>query len=526
MFRRDGSSVSHGVEISKKLVLINSASSIVTRLFNVGVLVWMYQYLLARISDSEFSLYPVVMAIMIIFPPLTTVLTAGISRYIVEAYARHDEARVTQIVSTMFPMLAAAGVAMLGIGGTLTWFVDFVLKIDADRVSDARLMLSLLVVIAVLQMMSVPFNCGMNVRQKFVWENLIQVATDLLRIGLLLSLLLGVSPRVLWVVVATFVATIFKLTVSFILSRRLVPALRFDRKAIEWQSASKLTRFGLWSTLGQVAELIRNSADPLILNRLAAPLDVNNFHLGATAQIQIQSLALTATAPLQPAMTAMHAVGSTARLRNVYLTGGRYALWTVMLISTPLMIFHREIMTLYVGHEYAEAGLVMLLLLGIFPIGYGSAFIGKIAVATAQIGPLTTRLIGIQCLNLALTFYLVGGLGFGAIGSAMSTYLVFLVCYPLMIWPLGCRLTDTPLMQFFRETVFPGLAPAMIAGLVALAMQRFVGPTTWTSLGLCAATVGIVYLLVLWRFCLQPYDRATIAQVISRLSRSSPERGA
>ena len=53
------------VPISKRLVLINSASSMIARMLNVTVLLWLHRHLLGRISAEEYSIYPVLMAVMV-----------------------------------------------------------------------------------------------------------------------------------------------------------------------------------------------------------------------------------------------------------------------------------------------------------------------------------------------------------------------------------------------------------------------------------------------------------------------------
>ena len=132
------------VEISKRLVFINSASSLVSRVLNVSVLIWMYQYLLRRISAEEYSLLPVLGSIMLFAPLLTTVLTGGLGRYIVEAYAKGDERRVTQIVSTMFPLLLGAGFLFLALGWLFSWHIDRILTLSPERLWDARIMMGLM----------------------------------------------------------------------------------------------------------------------------------------------------------------------------------------------------------------------------------------------------------------------------------------------------------------------------------------------------------------------------------------------
>mgnify|MGYP000709419330 CR=1 FL=1 len=101
------------VEISKRLVIINSVSSILTMAIEVLFNFWLYQYLIRRITPEEFSLLPVVMSIMIFIPLLTVFFTSGIGRYIIDAYARGDEEGVTRIISSIFPFLAVCALLLL-----------------------------------------------------------------------------------------------------------------------------------------------------------------------------------------------------------------------------------------------------------------------------------------------------------------------------------------------------------------------------------------------------------------------------
>ena len=98
-----------GIEISKKIIIINSISSALALLINMSVLIWLQQYLLNHISASEYSLIPIVLSAMAFAPLLTTVLTGGLSRFVTAAYAKGDLEQVSTICSTMFPILLLAG---------------------------------------------------------------------------------------------------------------------------------------------------------------------------------------------------------------------------------------------------------------------------------------------------------------------------------------------------------------------------------------------------------------------------------
>lgn len=507
------------VAISKRLVMINSASSLVTRMLSISVLVWMQQYLLKRIEPAEYALLPVVYSVMMFAPLVTTILTAGLGRYIVEAYARDDDERVTQIVSTMFPILCGAGLLFLAGGWTLAWHIGSVLDIEPEYLWDARVMMALLMFSAAVRLPVSPFGTGLFVRQKFVLQNIIHVGTEIFRLSLLFTLLLGISTRVLWVITAAVSAEMIGLIIRTSVSRRLVSALRFRPSHIHWPIARELTSFGGWNFLAGVAGTIRTSADPIILNLFATPLSVTCFHLGSMPLRQLEGVFSALRQPLNPALTAMHATRQKAALANVYLRGGRIALWASLFFAVPAMIYSKELITLYVGEKFLAAATVMTLLLAIFPIAYGNTMLVQIVRATAMMKPYVIRVVIMHSLNLVLTICFVAVLGLGAVGSALSTLVAMGLCHPFLMWPLGRRVTGVSLNKWLEETIIPGFGPAFAGFLIWVGLKFAMQPTTWVSLGICASCGCLIYIASLFLFFLKQADRMDLGRIFQTVRR-------
>jgi len=500
------------VPISQKLVMINSASSVITHVLNVAVLVWLQQYLLHRVSDDEYALFPIVNAPLVFVPLLTMILTAGLGRYVVEAYARKDTRRVTEIVSTMAPLLAGASALILVCGGFLAWRIDDVLNILPGLEGDARLMLALLVMGAAARVAVAPFEVGLYVRQKFVLRNAILLGTHLVRLGLLLTLLLGAGPRVLWVVVASVAADFLGLCMMVRISLRLVPALKFRPKRIRWSSAPELVSFGSWRFLQHAAGTVRRGVVPIILNRMATSTDVSCFFLGSLVFQQIQRLTMLATQPLEPALVAMHTRNDRSAMAKVYLRGGKYGLWMATFLAAPLILYHSELVTLYVGEDKLMAGTVMVILLCVLPLQFGNIMMRRLAAATAWIKPLARMVMITQVLNLFLTLVLVGGLSLGAVGAALGTLGAAVIMQPTFMWALGRRLADVTFTRWLRTTVWPGLIPAAFGTAAWATMKVAVRPETWTALGLCCLAGAASFSGGLVLFCLAEEDRRILCR--------------
>jgi len=513
------------VQISKRLALVNSASSVIARAINIVVLVWLYQYLLRRIDPDEYSLYPVVMSVMMLVPLLTTLFVSGIGRYVVEAYAKGDTRGVTQIVSTISPILLALSIVLLIPGWLFAWYIDRVLTVAPAYLSDARLMMGLLLSLAAVRLLLTPYTLGLYVRQRFVLSNLLVLGCEVFRIALLFVLLFGVEVRVLWVVVSSVAAETLRTALSLIISRRLIPELRFNAAEIRWGKAKDLMAFGGWSFVLQIADKIRANADVLILNKLGTALDVANFHLGSSLFRHIQVTSYLVRAPLQPQLTAMHATGAASRLRGAYLRGGRYALWASLFLALPLIVYRREIVTLYVGEKYLNSTTVLALLMATLPIAYGNVMLPHIARAKAQIRTWAICAIIIHSTNLALTLYLVGVRKMGAVGSALGTLTVYVVFEPLLYWPLGLRIAGVDWRTWFRETLLPGFLPGLTAAPVWLILQAVIRPQSWLSVALCGVAGSAFFVFSLLRFSLQERDRQDLRSLMKSVrARCTPRR--
>jgi O-antigen/teichoic acid export membrane protein len=363
------------------------------------------------------------------------------------------------------------------------------------------------------------FGCGFHVRQKYVLRNMIELSTQFLSIGILFVLLYTRGPRVLWVVIASSTGHLTDSIIVSITSRKLVPELKIRLRQFRWDVARELISFGTWSFVGQVGMMIRKAADPIILNKLTTAADVTSFHVGSMAERQLQPFLGDVFWPLMPVLTAMHATDEKERLRYTFIRLNRMCLWLSMAVATPLMLYSHNFFRLYLRERYSlyiSAPLVMILLFLPYPLRMAMAFLWHVAQASGRIKAYMAIQLAVQLASVALTIFFVSYWQMGAIGSALAGALALSIGAVAGFWPLGLRRLDIRIKRFFFQTILPGLAPALIGGVVWFIMGRIVPPDTWGRLALCVATGSIAYLFGV-AICLQPADRNDLRRVADRL---------
>jgi len=512
--------MSVGIEISRRLAAINSASSVARKVLVMTVMVWLQQYLVRHLSLEEYALFPVLMAFLLFFPLATNIFTAGLRRYITDAYAKGDEETVSEIVSTMTPILAAVAGVLLAAGLTCAYHIDSLLEIAPGLEGDARFMFTLLIVGAAFRVLVSHLGLGFHLRQRFLLRNVIGLGAEILRTVLLFALLFGVSLQVKWVVVSMVLANVLELLVVTKISFDLAPALRYRLRPVRFAVAGPLLTFGGWSLLTQISLLIRESADMIILNKLSTETQVTAFAQGSLVDTHVRHTYFEATSSVQPAVTAMNATGQDERLRFTYHKLCRYSLWALMLPTVPVVVFRHELVDFYLQEKaglLASAATVMALLMARVVVIFPNATLGMIATAKAELKPVALRACAISVSNLLLTLYLVGVRDMGAVGSALSTVIVTAIGAPALFWTLGLRLTGSRFGPWFRRSVWPGLLPGLVALPVWALLQRAWPATGWLTLGVAFAAGALVYAAALVGLAMRPDERADLWEVLGRL---------
>lgn len=504
------------IEISKKLVLINSASSVVVLVLNLTVLIWLQQYLLKRISPDEYALLPLVMAVMAFSPLLTMVLTGGLGRYITVAYARGDDEEITRICSTMFPLLLAGGGAFLAIGWFAAWHIDSLLEINPDYLGDARVMMALLVFSAAIRLPLAVFGSGFVVRQKLMLQDMIDVGCQLVRIVLLFALLFGFGAKVMWVTVALVVSELLSLAISIPISMRLVPAQRFKTGIFSRSVARELTGYGLWGFVDRAAETIKQAMDPIILNRYSTSFDVSVFHVAGIVPRQLKQILVPLSRPFIPVLAALHATNDHVRLRSIYLRVARYHCWVLALFVVPGVVLKDEIFFLYLGEQYLPAADVMAVLLIVTGLSGFNALGPAIVVACGDMRGIAQRMLLHQAVNLGLAFTLVAHLQFGAIGSAIAALITSLVVEVFVLWPYCRKVAGVSASSWLHEVVVPAVLPTLVMIGACVLMKSVFDANSWIvvlGIGAVSAILGVVVIVMA---CLREQDRRDLAMLATR----------
>ncbi len=512
------------VPISRQRAVIGAISSVSSHAINIGVLIWLQRHLLSEVPLEEYALLPLVQAPLAIVPIISMTFAAGVGRFVVKAYASDDPGRVTTIVSSITPYLAAASGVVLILGGILTWQIEAVLDFSSrDLIGDAQWMIALLVSGTAVRITLGPLTLGPYARQRFVLISAMELGGQAFRLVLLLFLLFGVSQRVIWVVVATVASETILLFVKIAVSRFLAPELKVRRAAFDRNTARELIRFGSWTAVRRIADLILLVVTPILLRNMGSAQAVAIYHLATLPGLTLRRFALRALSPLSPPIVAMHVRNEPDRIRAAFMNGNRYALWATTFVCVPLISLREPTLALYLHNTPltpASVELALLLCLTMPLIEFAMVMTGMVANAIGKERPVAIATVIHRggALVLVVTFVL---LGWGAIGAVLGSWIGVMVLRPMVSWPLGLRIAKAGWGEWFGRSLVPGFAPALAGAVVWAPIGVWVPIDSWLELAAAFFAGAIVFGVVLYLRGLTASERRDLHTLVGKLRRLS-----
>ncbi len=485
----------------------NVLSTVATRMLQITVLVWVNQYLLKRIDPQEYSLFPLVTSLIFFIQFVATITTGGISRFLVVADSRDDHEELTRITTSMIPILLGTVVLLIIGGGIAVWRIEEIIVVAPQYRQEAQIMLSLILGYLCYNIISTPFSAGMYIRGRFTLLSVVQLTCEAVRTVLILILLLGVSTRVVWMVLGTLAAEVLNTTWRVAYTRKHLPAIHVAKGSFCSSTAKQLTQFGAWTSVTGIGDFVSKTAPILLLNRYGTAIDVSSFHLGRLPDFQIRRIISSAMIPFQPIITRIYATEGEDALLDVFYRGNRYCLWVALAMLAPLIIFSDRIVSLYVGNEYSQAATVMSLMLARYPFLFAIAMFYRVSHATAKVKAYYLCEIAIQLTTLVAMYVAVVFKSSGAVGVAVAMSLTEGLLNLVLVWKLSLVNVRGRWKPFLKLSVLPGCLPFAMAVASCLALRSISQLSNWPILALASIVAGVIYVATMMLFCLDELDR-------------------
>jgi O-antigen/teichoic acid export membrane protein len=439
----------------------------------------------------------------------------AVAKYGAEAVAEGDAKQLDGVIRTTAVAQLVLGLA----GGIALWLsVDWLatrVVSDAAHGAEAAGVGRVLAFMLPLVTVGAAFRAALESAQRFGLVNLVRVPVN---VGTFLLPLVGLLAGwglvgILWLLLAS---RALAMLLFWALARRLVAELtargRPRQEPRDPAGTARILAFGGWTVASSVVSVVLGYLDRFLLAGLLSAAAIGYYTPPLELTTRLLLIPAAAVATLLPAFSALTVAASADERTRRFSQAVKVVALAIGPILVMLAAFAPEVLTVWVGAEFAAVGALPLRILA---LGVFFSALAHIVVSLLQgVGrpDLVTRAQGVELLvYVPLLWWLITG--WGVVGAAVAWTLRAALDLALM-GGLAIQARQLAGGMLARQRVPGTVARLLVIGVMTAAAAQFPVVLAWRIVAAAGILAGGWWLT--WRHGLTADERSAVLRTVRR----------
>ncbi len=486
-------------------VLSNVASNYFSKVVSLGLGFLLTPFILRELGTTRYALWALVGSVVGYGSLLELGIGGSVTKYVAELVTRGENEEARDLIAAalrLYMLISLAAIALSAVIAVSFPVVFHLKSADAATASVLVLLMGLNIGISIPCATAPAVLFGL---QRYDLVNLVTTAGALFSAAAVVVVLL-LGGGVIGMVAVNIPVTLAMQAASIRLIRRIAPELHFGKGSAKRALVRRIISFSSPLFVSNVAWRVQTKTDEITIGIFLPISAITPYALALRLSEISQILTDQFMKIILPLASSFHAENERLRLRALYLSGTRLALAIFVPLGTILIVLGRPFLAAWVGAEYAEGSIVLILLTlaTFFAISHWPA--DSILYGMARHRPLAFIAIASALINLALSVLLVRPLGLA--GVALGTLIPTAIESIFFVLPYAARVIGVSTSDLIKESFIPSLAPVIPMVVVLYGLRQAFDPHTLLSIMLLSALALAIYASTFFVFSARSLERS------------------
>ena len=295
---------------------------------------------LLALGAADFGVFNVVGGAIAMLTFLNAAMASATQRFMSYAQGEGNDQKQKNIfnVSVLLHFFIAIAVVLL-LEGAGYFLFNGVLKIDADRMDEAKLIFQFLIVSTFFTIVSVPYDAVINAHENMLFVAILGILESILKLSIAFFITYTAFDKL-----ASYGLLMASLAVLLLIIRRIYCHRKYEeveiniRKHFDKELFKKMTSFAGWSFLGSSSSMIANYGQGIVINMFFGT--VVNAAQGVAGQVsgQLGVFANVMLKALNPVIAKSEGAGDRNLMLKASLLGSKVSFFMLMFFYIPVLI--------------------------------------------------------------------------------------------------------------------------------------------------------------------------------------------
>ncbi|ACL15740.1 oligosaccharide flippase family protein [Methanosphaerula palustris] len=491
----------------------NLAANIAYFLVSIIIGVLLVPYFISTLGIAAYGLIPLVTSITGYVAIIVQSLNTAVTRFLTVDLQHEDYGAANKTFSTAFFGLTAIVLLMVPVVIAVAFFVPAIFKVPSGQEQGVIFLFLGVCGSVLLRAWSGNFTVQLFAYNRLDLQNIVNLTNLFVQTVLIVILFILLGPDLAFVGAAFLVGAIVASMVSIILAKGICPFLNVSIRDFDRTRVRNLLSMGGWVMIDQVGALFLFQVDLIVVNLLFGAIPTGEYAIAQQWGQFLRSIAFTLAAVLAPTILSFYALSRTDSLVQMTSSAIKFLGLSMALPAGLICGFSPQLLTIWVGPEYARLAplLVLLTAPNAIIMAVQPLFSVNIAYNRVRIPGIVTIIFGTANFILAIAFSLVPGLGY--YGVALANFLILTVRHILFVPWYASRIQQISIVNFITPLI-PGTVALLIIGGVIACIAMVFSINSIMSLIICGTVIAIIYGVMVLRFGLTEFEKQLIVSLI------------
>lgn len=424
-------------------------------------------------------------------------LNAFASRFISIAYHRNDIKKANEYYSSTLVANIVLAIIVFIPCCFIVYNLNLFLNIPENLTVDVKILFITVIIKYLLTVLRTTFSVATFIKNRLDISEQQNCLGYIIQGGILLFLCITLAPHVWYVGLAALIAASYLLIRYAILSRKLVPELKFNRHKASLSAVLEMVKSGIWNSINNLGNILNSGLDLLITNLLLTATVMGQISIAKNLSTICYTLVQKISYSFRPKQLRLYAQDNTEKLVLELKSTMQFTGLICNLIIAVFTACGYSFLRLWIPNQNIDYIFVISMI-----VLFSDVVIGVVN-PLYYVFTLTKKLVVPCCITIAMGVCNVISMYFLIKYTSLGGYAVVLTTLVL-----NCvHFIDTPLYSSYClkvkwTTFYPVIIRHIIAcfftvGVIYFISSQMLKPETWLILILCGIFYTIIALIIL-----------------------------
>jgi membrane protein EpsK len=481
-------------------------------IINILIGLFFTPYLIEKLGIAVYGLIPLANSVIQNFSLINYSLNSSAGRYLSIDITNGSKRSANQTFNTAFwGNIGLLFITVLILIALINFIPNF-FNIPKGYEHSAQILFLAIIISYFLTIIRTNFSISSWVKNRFDLSNLVLAISYALRVGLVVLFFQFIKPQIIIVGVGLLIAELVCLIGNIAIWKKLTPELTINIRYFDKSRVKRIFGTGGWLLINQVAAHIFNSSDLIIINLFIGAEEAGIYGALLTFPTLIQRLTTSISHVLSPIIVKKFAINEQESIFDISYKSLKYLGFFIALPIGLICGTSESIMKIWLGAEFADYNLLIVLLVGYFLITSSIAPLFSITLAMNKVTIPAIKSTIFSLIKVGLAIYLIN-IGWGVMGVALANFIS--ISLNGLLTPIYVAFVLKRSWWTYLKLITMVIISGSSIGLSAYLLRLIIDFDSLLKLIATYSAVGTIYLSILYFVILNAEDRKFIMKLFS-----------